>query len=92
MFHADSLCCLQYAERYQAQAVTNISVKSGTIVSQDFVLISAPGSVKILVTNTEGVPISDAEVFLDSESVGPLIKLEAWSSEKYLLEVISSKL
>ena len=58
------------AEGYQSQVVTNISIESGTTVNQQFVLTTLPGSVKVTLEDMEGMPIPEAEVFLDGESVG----------------------
>ena len=59
-----------YATGYQTQVATNITIESGTTVSQDFVLAPATGSVEVSVADIEGIPISEAEVFLDGASVG----------------------
>ncbi|MBU6997127.1 MAG: carboxypeptidase regulatory-like domain-containing protein [Theionarchaea archaeon] len=58
------------AEGYEAQMVSNITIESGTTVSQDFVLSPAAGSIKVYVTDIAGMPLVDTEVFLDGESVG----------------------
>lgn len=58
------------AEGYQTQVATNIMIESGTTVAQDFILTVAPGSIKIYLSDTEKVPIADAEVLLDDELVG----------------------
>jgi hypothetical protein len=58
------------AEGYQSQVATNIFVESGTQVQQDFILTPAPGSVKVYLTDTEGMPIPEAEVMLDGLSIG----------------------
>lgn len=57
-------------EGYQPQVVTNISIESGTTVNQQFILYPAPGSVKIYLQDSEGLPIPEAEVLLDGESMG----------------------
>ncbi|MBU7016676.1 MAG: carboxypeptidase regulatory-like domain-containing protein [Theionarchaea archaeon] len=57
-------------EGYQPQVVTNISIESGTTVNQQFILTPAPGSVKIYLQDSEGLPIPEAEVLIDGESVG----------------------
>ncbi len=58
------------AEGYQSQTVTNIAIESGTTVSQDFVLNLAPGSIKVVLLDTEGLPVAGAEVFVDGASQG----------------------
>ncbi len=58
------------APGYQAQIATNITIESGTTVSQDFVLMQATGSIKIYLTDIEGLPIAEAEVLVDDVSVG----------------------
>lgn len=58
------------AEGYEVQMASNITIESGTTVSQDFVLSPAAGSIKLYVTDIGGLPLADTEVFLDGESVG----------------------
>jgi hypothetical protein len=58
------------AEGYVSQVATNVVIESGTTASQDFVLNSAPGSISIYISDFEGLPLADAEVYLDGESVG----------------------
>lgn len=58
------------AEGYQPMMATNIAIESGTTVTQDFVLSLAPGSVKIVLIDVEGLPIANAEAFIDGESKG----------------------
>ncbi len=59
-----------YAEGYQPQVITSITIESGTTVTQNFILTPAPGSVRVNLIDAEGVPIADAEVLLDGESAG----------------------
>jgi len=58
------------AEGFQTQVSTDITIESGTTVTQDFILTQAPGSISVYVTDIEGLPIADAEVALDGELVG----------------------
>jgi hypothetical protein len=58
------------AEGFEPQIATGISIESGTTVSQDFILTAASGSVRMYVTDVEGLPISEAQVTLDDESAG----------------------
>ncbi|MBU7043087.1 MAG: carboxypeptidase regulatory-like domain-containing protein [Theionarchaea archaeon] len=58
------------AEGYMSQVASNVVIESGTTVSQDFMLSPAPGSIKVYIADFEGVPLADAEVYLDGESVG----------------------
>ncbi len=58
------------AEGFQTQVATNITIESGTTVTQDFILTQALGSISVYVTDIEGLPIADAEVSLDGEPVG----------------------
>lgn len=55
---------------YKPQVITNVSIESGTTVSQDFILRLASGSIRVYTIDLEGMPIPEAEVFLDGESVG----------------------
>jgi hypothetical protein len=55
---------------YRPQVVTNISIESGTTVSQDFILQLASGSITVYIADIEGVPLQETEVFLDGESMG----------------------
>lgn len=58
------------ADGYTPQTVSDITIESGTTVSQDFMLSLALGSIKVVVTDAEGSPIPDTQVFVDGESVG----------------------
>jgi hypothetical protein len=58
------------ADGYQPQTASGIVIESGTTVSQDFVLSLALGSIKLMVTDPEGMPIPDTQILVDGESVG----------------------
>ncbi|MBU7033152.1 MAG: carboxypeptidase regulatory-like domain-containing protein [Theionarchaea archaeon] len=58
------------AEGYKSQLATNVVIQSGTTASQAFVLSPAPGSIKVYISDFEGLPLADAEVYLDGESAG----------------------
>ena len=58
------------AEGYESQMMTAITIESGTTVSQDFILSSASGSIRISAMDIEEMPLPDADVYLDDELVG----------------------
>ncbi len=58
------------AQGYQPQVASNISIESGTTVTQDFVLSPSPGAIRLVVIDEEENPLPGAEAFLDGESVG----------------------
>jgi len=58
------------AEGYQLQVATDIIVESGTTITQKLILTLTPGSIKVYIIDTEGIPVADAEIFLDGQSMG----------------------
>jgi len=58
------------ADKYQLQVATDIIVESGTTITQKFILTLTPGSIKVYIIDTEGMPVADAEIFLDGQSMG----------------------
>jgi hypothetical protein len=57
-------------EGYQSQVATNIVIEAGTTVSQEFVLSPSLGSIMVYIMDTEGVPVVEAEIFMDGASAG----------------------
>jgi hypothetical protein len=58
------------ADKHQPQLVTGITIESGTTVFQDFILTPTSGSIEIYIIDTDGMPIFEAEIFLDGQSAG----------------------
>jgi hypothetical protein len=55
---------------YQSQVMTNVSIDSGAVTPKTFILTRIAGYVKIYLNDPDGIPISDAEVFLDGKLAG----------------------